>query len=125
MDQPAPDPHRPETLEEWEESELHAPDFDPALWVIALDGGDIIGLSQASASPESPTVAHCGLTGVLGAYRRRGIGTALKVELLNRAKERGISRIDTRNEEDNPMYRINERLGFVPRPDWVMYERKL
>ena len=125
LDQPAPDPPRLQTLEEWEQTELSSPSFDPDLWITAVDGDRIVGLSQAAVSPQSPDVADCGLTGVLGAYRRRGIGTALKVELLARVKQRGVARISTSNEENNPMYRINLRLGFTPRPDWVMFELQL
>lgn len=41
------------------------------------------------------------------------------------AKEAGATDITTSNEENNPMCRINIGLGFVPRPDWVMYEKLL
>ena len=124
-DQPAPDPPHRDTLDEWASAVLEAPDFDAGLWIIALDVDRIVGLSQAMVNPETPEVAHCGLTGVIAPYRRRGIATALKVELLAEVKARGIVRISTSNEENNPMYPINLGLGFVPRPDWVMYERRL
>ncbi|MDJ0663332.1 MAG: GNAT family N-acetyltransferase [Acidimicrobiia bacterium] len=124
-DQPAPDPPRLDTLAEWLEGVIGSPDFESSLWVVARDGEDIVGLSQAAANSATPTLAYFGLTGVDRNYRRRGIATALKVELLSILKDRGIVRIDTANEENNPMYRINLGLGFVPRPDWVMYERKL
>jgi GNAT superfamily N-acetyltransferase len=125
QDQPAPDPPHRDTLEEWVRAVLEGPDFDAGLWIIATDEDRIVGLSQAMVNLERPTVAYSGLTGVLAGYRRRGIATALKVELLARVKSRGVARIKTSNEENNPMYRINLGLGFVPRPDWVMYERRL
>lgn len=124
-DQPAPDSPRLDTLEEWELSVLGSPDFDPELWIVALDGDRCIGLSQAARSLQDPTMADCGLTGVLAEYRKRGIATALKVELLAVAKRAGIRRIATTNEENNPMFAINVGLGFEVRPDWVMFELKL
>lgn len=124
-DQPAPDPPRLDTLEEWESSVLGSPDFEAALWIVAMDGDRMIGISQAAQSLEDPSFADCGLTGVLAAYRRRGVATALKAELLAFAKRAGIKRIATSNEENNPMFTINVGLGFEPQPDWVMYERRL
>jgi GNAT superfamily N-acetyltransferase len=67
----------------------------------------------------------CGLTGVIRPYRRRGIGTALKVRLLEVAQRTRADTMSTGNEEHNPMYSINVDLGFVPEPDWVMYQREL
>jgi GNAT superfamily N-acetyltransferase len=124
-DQPAPDEPRLDTLERWEQTVLGSPDFDPALWIIALDGERIVGLSQAALNLEDRTTTDCGLTGVVGEYRRRGIATALKIELLAAVKICGAARISTANEQNNPMYQINVGLGFEPRPDWVMYERRL
>ena len=124
-DQPAPDPPRLDTFTEWIEGVVGSPDFDSSLWIVACDGEELVGLSQAAVSPTASTAARFGLTGVERDYRRRGIATALKVELLTVLKSRGVLRIDTNNEENNPMYRINLGLGFVPRPDWVMYELQL
>ena len=124
-DQPAPDSPRLDTLDEWIAGVIGAPDFSPELWMVAVDGEQVVGLSQAMINREVPTSAHCGLTGVSRPYRRRGIATALKVELLAAAQDRGVMRIDTSNEENNPMYRINIGLGFARRPDWVMYKHRL
>jgi GNAT superfamily N-acetyltransferase len=124
-DQPAPDPPRLDTLEEWQRSELGSPTFDPELWVIALDGDAVIGLSQGAINLTDPSVVDCGLTGVMSDYRRRGIGTALKVRLLEIAQTTQATSMSTGNEANNPMYTINLGLGFVPEPDWVMFEKAL
>ena len=65
-----------------------------------------------------------GFTGVRREFRRHGLATALKVHSIDYAKECGIKRIDTDNEENNPMYQINLRLGFKPRPAFVDYVKK-
>ena len=36
-----------------------------------------------------------------------------------------IKFIETDNEENNPMYQINLKLGYEPLPAWVDYEKKL
>ncbi|MEA3408886.1 MAG: hypothetical protein U9Q95_00905, partial [Candidatus Eisenbacteria bacterium] len=64
-----------------------------------------------------------GLTGVVRSHRRKGIATALKVHGFSRAKEHGARWIETDNEEKNPMFELNLRLGFKPTPAWTEYRR--
>lgn len=52
---------------------------------------------------------------VLPADRGRGIGTGLLRALLNKARERRISRLCLSVERDNPAAALYERLGFSPR----------
>lgn len=124
-DQPAAHPPRLKTLEQWDRTVLGSPGFDASLWILAIDSGRIVGLSQAGLNRGAPATMRCGLTGVVATHRRRGIGTALKTVLLEAAKATGAAEITTTNETNNPMYRINLGLGFIPEPDWVLYERPL
>jgi hypothetical protein len=57
-------------------------------------------------------------------YRRRRIATALKLRTIDYAQRRGARTIETSNEEHNPMYQLNLRLGFRPRPAWVSYRAR-
>lgn len=84
--------------------------------------GAYAALTNLEYSPVDKTVGHTGLTGVARAYRRKGIATAIKVHAISQAKADGIQRIDTENEEDNPMLDLNVRLGFKPGPAWLQYE---
>ena len=63
-----------------------------------------------------------GLTGVVRAYRRPGIATALKVRTIEYARSVGAETIVTSNEENNPMYTLNLKLGFEPKPAWISYQ---
>lgn len=66
-----------------------------------------------------------GLTGVIRSHRRRGIATALKLRTIDYAQQHGAMTIETSNEENNPMYQINLKLGFQPKPAWVSYRKSL
>jgi mycothiol synthase len=92
---------------------------------VALDGDNLVGLSTLRPSPDDPAVAHAGLTGVLPPHRRKGLATALKVKAIEFASREGIRWIATFNEENNPMYLLNLKLGFKPLPARLHYEKKL
>jgi hypothetical protein len=47
------------------------------------------------------------------------------VQAINYAQMLGIESIETDNEENNPMFQLNLRLGFKPIPAWVSYHKKL
>ena len=50
-------------------------------------------------------------------WRGRGVGTALKRSQIAAAKERGFRRLLTESQHENePMRRLNEKLGFRPEP---------
>lgn len=95
----------------------------PAGWIIAQDGAQLVGLSTLWRSLADPTVVHTGITGVVRSHRRRGIATALKLRAIEYARSIGARRIDTDNEEHNPMYALNLALGFEPQPAWLAYAR--
>jgi GNAT superfamily N-acetyltransferase len=64
------------------------------------------------------------ITGVVPSHRRRGIATALKVTSLQQAQKLGTHAVKTDNEENNPMYQINRRLGFMLQPAILEFSRQ-
>jgi GNAT superfamily N-acetyltransferase len=125
QDVPSPEPLDRLPFEEWRKRLLGSPSFLPDAWFIALDGDDYVGLTNMWKDSSNPARLYTGLTGVVRSHRRRGIAVALKVHALNAAKQKGVEYTETENEENNPMYQLNVRLGFKPLPAWVEYHKSL
>jgi GNAT superfamily N-acetyltransferase len=95
------------------------PTFFPEAFFVALDGDEYVGVSMLELNLADPTKLQTDLTGVVRSHRRRGIATALKVRSLSKAKTTEAQYVDTDNEEKNPMYTLNVKLGFEPTPGWL------
>lgn len=124
QDVPSPEPPTRLPLDEWQKV-FENPDFLPEGWFIALDRGRFVGISMLAINAAQPDKMHTWLTGVVRTHRRRGIATALKLRAIELARTRGVKRIETGNEENNPMYELNIALGFKPKPAWRDFEKKL
>lgn len=99
--------------------------FVPEMMSVALDGERIVAYSGIRHSPANPGMGETGLSGTVRSHRRRGIVTALKVFSLKRAKARGLTVIQTDNLAHNPMFGINQRLGFRTAWSWLHYLKEL
>lgn len=113
------------TLEEYVDRFINRPVFLPEGCFVALDGDEWVGISELVRDHEDTTLLYTGLTGVRREYRRQGLATALKVKALLFARSIGALRVETDNEENNPMFQINLQLGFKPIPAWVEYRKVL
>lgn len=101
------------------------PEYDPRALILAEMDGEWIGLSLVGFREETG-IGSTWTTGVLRPYRGRGIAFALKVRCLTAAKQRGCPVVTTDNHKDNaPMLAINRKLGFVPDPPRVSYQKPL
>ena len=92
--------------------------------VVAYDGETIAGLT--TTGKRESLDAYTWMTGVGRDYRGRGLGTAIKIEALSRAKARGLRAMLTTNDEPNKAMRdINAKLGYQPLPAHVQLEKPL
>ncbi len=97
----------------------------------AVYEGRMIGLTQLYRDKNEPERVYTGMSGVVKEHRRKGVVTALKALSLGRAKanlplQTGVTpAVYTENEANNPMFTINERLGFVRQPSFLFYTKEL
>lgn len=93
--------------------------------LVVFDDERIVATTGVWKRLGEPGALNTGLTAVARSHRRRGIATAIKVRSIEFAKGLGYRVIQTDNEENNPMYGLNVRLGFKPVPAWLMFRKVL
>ena len=88
------------------------------LSVVALEDGVVVGFGIVGRFTDD-TYQHW-MTGVARRVRGRGIALALKQAQIAAAKRAGLHYLRTQNDLGNaPMRRVNERLGYQRRYEWV------
>ena len=94
--------------------------------IIAVKDNKYIASTDLEYYPKAePYKAWTGSLGVIKKFRRMGIATALKIIAFQKLIEKGIYEVRTDNEENNPMYKINEKLGFKPVPFSLDYLKEI
>ncbi len=124
-DIPNPDVFTPPVYEMFL-AHMDGPDVLPDGQFYAKAGNRFVGLSTLWRSEGSPDVLYQGLTGVVRAYRGRGLAWALKMRTIAYAREHAFRQIRTWNNTMNrPILNINEALGFVKQPVWITFQKDL
>ena len=93
--------------------------------IIAVLNGIYIGSTDIKVYPIEPHKGWTGGLGVLKEFRRKGIATALKIKAIKGLLKKGVTKVRTDNEENNPMYKINVALGFKPVPFSLDYSKEI
>lgn len=118
------DPVAPPTLDAFA-AEL----ADPALLAdasfVAVHDGEYVGETRCTWQ-EARRSLHVVITGVSAPYRGLGIARALKQRVVDYARAHSIARLETTNDGLNPVILvINERLGFIRSPAWILLGRPI
>lgn len=86
--------------------------------IVALDGETCVGITRLDPT-EATEAMYNAITGVLPAWRRRGIALALKLLAIRAAQRHGARYLRTNNDSENaPMLAVNRRLGYQPEPGY-------
>jgi mycothiol synthase len=116
-DIPSAVPIRTGTFEHWHERHLTGRVLRE-LSFVALAEGNVVG--YAILGRHNDDTAEHWMTGVARSARGRGVALALKQAQIVAAKDAGWKSLRTLNDLGNaPMRRVNEKLGYERRSEWV------
>jgi RimJ/RimL family protein N-acetyltransferase len=114
VDEPGPGDFSGVTYETWRRLIWDLPDSDLDLSVAVSADGVVVGTSFLYSDRETGRAMNAG-TGVIRAFRGRGLGLLMKQHSLALAAAAGITKVITQNDETNaPMLAINAKLGYEP-----------
>ncbi len=114
--------------ERWRHFTIDKEDFDPSLYFLAVDGGEIAGIALCEPKiTEDPDMGWVDDLAVRRAWRRRGLGLALLrhafVELYKRGRPRAGLGVDAASLTGAT--RLYERAGMRADKQWDRYEKEL
>jgi mycothiol synthase len=115
-------------LQRWSRHHFSRPEFDPSLWLLAMDGGQIAGFSLCQmTAPEDPHNGFVATLGVLRPWRQRGLGLALLQESFRTLWERGRRHVSLFVDADSltGATRLYEKAGMRVRYQMDNYEKEL
>lgn len=113
------------SFEEFQTLRLEAPDFDPTLWFVVKDAGEIAAFILCWAKRFGGP--HVGLVGVREPWRRRGLGLALLHHAFGEFHRRGERRVGLGVDAENATGAtlLYERAGMHVHSEEVVYEKEL
>jgi mycothiol synthase len=113
-------------FEDWCEYFVESSEFDPTLWFLAEDGGELAGFALCT-SERRPDTGYVSVLGVRRPWRRRGLGTALLLHAFHELRRRGRAKADLNVDADSltGAVRLYERAGMQVVRRYDSYRRQL
>jgi ribosomal protein S18 acetylase RimI-like enzyme len=115
--------YTPGTFERWQHHLTSREEFDPSLWFIAWDGGQVAGYSLCRYRMG---IGWVGTLGVRRAWRKRGLGLALLNHSFGEFHRRGQPVIGLGVDAANPTgaTRLYQKAGMHVANEYVIYEKE-
>jgi mycothiol synthase len=116
--------HEPEAFDEWWTRQLRRENYDPSLWFVIRDGGEIAGVARCEARPPTGWV---GALGVRRDWRGRGYGRALLQYSFREFRRRGFTRAALGVDASNATgaTQLYESVGMHAEQENVVWEKVL
>ena len=114
-----------ELLKEWHYWTENDPHFDPNLWFLAMDNGEIAGLCMNELElDEDPGMSYVQVLGVRKPWRKKGLGTALLRHAFREFYKRGKRKasLDVDAESLTGATRLYEKAGMTESRRFVWRE---
>jgi mycothiol synthase len=117
--------HHPRPFEQWWDEKRSAPDYDPTLWFLIRDGGEVAATIRND--PERNGGGYVGGIGVRRPWRGRGLGKALLLHTFAEFQRRGQTRVTLGVDAENPTgaTELYERVGMHVETEAVVFEKAL
>ena len=117
--------YEPSEQQEWLQEFRGMPGYDPSLIVLAFEGDEPVGVSVSMAADDG--VGWVGDLGVLGPWRRRGVGRALLTRSFAELAARGHHevRLGVDTENTTGATHLYEGVGMTVRRRYDLYEKLL
>jgi mycothiol synthase len=121
-------PPTQEGRKQWRHHTLESPRFDPELWFLAEDDGELAGISLCEWHRSGdPVFGWVQTLGVRRPWRRRGLALALLHHSFAELARRGATRVGLGVDAENTTgaVRLYERAGMHAERRTDIYEKKL
>ena len=119
--------HTPTPYEEWLHWMSDESAFDPTLWFLAHDHGDVAAMCLCRIHPRESDLGWVNILGTRRPWRRRGLGRALLLHAFAVFRERGFPRVALGVDATSltGANRLYEKVGMRVVRQWDFYEKQL
>lgn len=117
--------HHSRTYEDWWQQHSSNPNFDPTLWFLIRDGGEIAATVRNEANRNGG--GYVAALGVRRPFRGKGYAKALLLHTFREFYDRGLPRVTLGVDAESPTgaTHLYERVGMHVESENVVFEKEL